>query len=400
MYKHTKGLLHFLSSQNTTLDFIANTLNISKFLQFIYLSAFELSWNTINTYTHLCFPWFFEASKNEISYSLYWSVDSDVYYVFDSFAASFKIWFYDNFTFFSWNYLHQNYLNRALYLSIIINELTIMSSAVKPIVVTMPFNIFLEFFSVRIFNILTLLITVFILTNLIYYKFQFNLNIYLLYYGVIVDSEKEFSSFDDYYWFLLLFLNMFGWYFLLLILIYIFNFSTISWVIFASVFITVCILGLPLNAFISYGIFFASYIRGSAASANLVSEAIFDIIGVIVVFSRFIIQNIRFVLVFMAFFELFEWIYTGEEVLHIRNDLLDYSEYFFNLEIKQSAHYWYFLTFFIKLIATYLYYALHLIILIFMQIGIYFILSFWLFFFLYTSFIKITTDYYFINKFN
>lgn len=100
-----------------------------------------------------------------------------------------------------------------------------------------------------------------------------------------------------------------------------------------------CILGLPLNAFISYGIFFASYIRGSAASANLVSEAIFDIIGVIVVFSRFIIQNIRFVLVFMAFFELFEWIYTGEEVLHIRNDLLDYSEYFFNLEIKQSAHY-------------------------------------------------------------
>jgi len=228
LYKHTKGLLHFLSSQNTTLDFIANTLNISKFLQFIYLSAFELSWNTINTYTHLCFPWFFEASKNEISYSLYWSVDSDVYYVFDSFAASFKIWFYDNFTFFSWNYLHQNYLNRALYLSIIINELTIMSSAVKPIVVTMPFNIFLEFFSVRIFNILTLLITVFILTNLIYYKFQFNLNIYLLYYGVIVDSEKEFSSFDDYYWFLLLFLNMFGWYFLLLILIYIFNFSTIN----------------------------------------------------------------------------------------------------------------------------------------------------------------------------
>jgi len=42
---------------------------------------------------------------------------------------------------------------------------------------------------------------------------------------------------------------------------------------------------------------------------------------------------------FYGFFELFEWIYTGEEVLHIRNDLFDYSEYFFNLEIKQSAHY-------------------------------------------------------------
>lgn len=65
-------------------------------------------------------------------------------------------------------------------------------------------------------------------------------------------------------------------------------------------------MGLPLNAFISYGVFFASYIRGSASSVNLISEAVFDIIGVVVVFSRFIIQNIRFVLVFMAFFELFE----------------------------------------------------------------------------------------------
>jgi len=48
------------------------------------------------------------------------------------------------------------------------------------------------------------------------------------------------------------------------------------------------------------------YVRGAANSSNLVVEAFFDIIGVIIIFTRFIVQNIRFLLVFVAFFEIFE----------------------------------------------------------------------------------------------
>jgi hypothetical protein len=48
------------------------------------------------------------------------------------------------------------------------------------------------------------------------------------------------------------------------------------------------------------------YLRGAGSSSNLVVEAFFDIIGVIIIFTRFVVQNIRFLLVFVAFFELFE----------------------------------------------------------------------------------------------
>jgi hypothetical protein len=48
----------------------------------------------------------------------------------------------------------------------------------------------------------------------------------------------------------------------------------------------------------------------------------------------------------------------------------------------------------------YLYHLLHLIIVSFMQIGVYLMVSFWLFFFLYTSFFKLTTDSYFSVKRN
>jgi len=48
------------------------------------------------------------------------------------------------------------------------------------------------------------------------------------------------------------------------------------------------------------------YVRGAASSSNLIVEAFFDTIGVIIIFTRFIVQNIRFLMVFVAFFELFE----------------------------------------------------------------------------------------------
>jgi hypothetical protein len=48
------------------------------------------------------------------------------------------------------------------------------------------------------------------------------------------------------------------------------------------------------------------YLRGAASSSNLLAEAFFDLISVIIIFTRFVVQNIRFLLVFVAFFELFE----------------------------------------------------------------------------------------------
>lgn len=75
------------------------------------------------------------------------------------------------------------------------------------------------------------------------------------------------------------------------------------------------------------------YVRGAASSSNLIAEAFFDIIGVIIIFTRFIVQNIRFLLVFVAFFELFEWIFSSTDtayVLKLNYDLANSIDLFTN----------------------------------------------------------------------
>ena len=141
------------------------------------------------------------------------------------------------------------------------------------------------------------------------------------------------------------------------------------------------------------------YVRGAASSSNLVVEAFFDIIGVVIIFTRFVVQNIRFLLVFVAFFELFEWAAVSYEVnylMQLTSSLVP-SLSSINLEAKSIFS---FIIITTKTIFIYLYHLLHLVIVTFMQIGVYLMVSFWLFFFLYTSFFKLTVDDYFSVKRN
>jgi hypothetical protein len=66
------------------------------------------------------------------------------------------------------------------------------------------------------------------------------------------------------------------------------------------------ILTIPVRLIWDFGLAFGMYIRGAASSTNLIVEAFFDLIGVIIIFTRFIVQNIRFLMIFVALFELFE----------------------------------------------------------------------------------------------
>ena len=79
------------------------------------------------------------------------------------------------------------------------------------------------------------------------------------------------------------------------------------------------------------------YVRGAASSSNLIAEAFFDIIGVIIIFARFIVQNIRFLLVFVAFFELFEWTFSSTETsyaLQLNLEIANSFDFFTNFEAK------------------------------------------------------------------
>jgi hypothetical protein len=103
-------------------------------------------------------------------------------------------------------------------------------------------------------------------------------------------------------------------------------------------------------------------------------------------------------LVFVAFFEIFEWAATTQEI--------NYYIQLFNASYEDNINFMTASTLFSLVIVTfktifiYLYHLLHLIIVSFMQIGVYLMVSFWLFFFLYTSFFKLTMDSYFFIKRN
>ena len=110
-------------------------------------------------------------------------------------------------------------------------------------------------------------------------------------------------------------------------------------------------------------------------------------------------QNIRFLFIFLAFFELYEFI-----ALKFDPELTNYLVEGLNSNDKLQrgvATQWQTLqliTTFILQWISYLYYLGHLTILFVVQLGVYFVLSFWLFFFLYTTFLLQPVEKYFFYQ--
>jgi len=56
------------------------------------------------------------------------------------------------------------------------------------------------------------------------------------------------------------------------------------------------------------GLAFAQYVRGAGRSTSLIFETLLDFVSVSVIIIRFFVQNIRFVFIFVGFFEYYEYI--------------------------------------------------------------------------------------------
>lgn len=117
---------------------------------------------------------------------------------------------------------------------------------------------------------------------------------------------------------------------------------------------------------------FFAYIRGSASSGNLIKEVLFDMISTFTVFIRFVIQNIRFLFIFSAIFELLEWVFSNNSSLFLTNCIIqnnifiNFSDIFYNTGNINIL-----LINSILFIIMYLYYFLHLLFLLLVQITIY-----------------------------
>ena len=202
------------------------------------------------------------------------------------------------------------------------------------------------------------------------------------------EGEEEVGAFDDLFTVVVLFLVVFGWFFLLsLWFVYIFQKQLILFGIGLCLLISFTLLT-PTSVLIDLGVSFAAYVRGASSSASLIVECIFDIIGTLVVFTRFIVQNIRFLLIFFAYFELYEWIYSfnlyNNISLIFNENTATYLDFSINWLNSTFIWFFYYLSFLFLNIIAYLYYFVHLLILVFIQVSIYVIISFWLFFFFFT----------------
>lgn len=247
--------------------------------------------------------------------------------------------------------------------------------------------VFLRIF-VKVNILLFILYTIFFLTYLEnYVKQMFYLNT-LTRLFILNESEKEVGPVDDFFFFAILFILTLSSFVLVSFLLVLCHSNIFIWTFVSLLLVSVLILTVPVNLFMDFGISYFVYIRGSASSGSLIRELLFDVISTATVFIRFVIQNIRFLFIFSAIFELLEWVFSNNSSLFLmnyytnKNIFVDFTNtsYLFsnkntNLIIINS----------ILFVLLYFYYFLHLLFLLLVQISIYIGISVWLFFFLYST---------------
>ena len=193
----------------------------------------------------------------------------------------------------------------------------------------------------------------------------------------IDELEGEYGSFDDYVAYALGLLLLVGWFYLFtLFLHYVTEIHLhcllVGWGALAIVAYT-----LPGTLIYNLGVSYAYYLRGAGRSPSFLVEVVLDLIGTLVIFIRFSVQNIRFILIFLAYIELYEFIASivFESPLQPYTITLNYSDW---LDGKYYYMGWYNFNFAVFWTFVYgFYYIGHITLLYLVQVGIYLFLSFW-----------------------
>lgn len=260
-----------------------------------------------------------------------------------------------------------------------------------------------------IYNVSTFLnffFKLFIFFNIFYYIFFYayklvanvagNQDLFSTIFDYFSETEEEIGSLDDFLVYGLIYLTIAVSFLLTIFFVFFFKTSTFLIILFNFILLVPALV--PTFAIKSYGWGFLQYLRGVTRTSSMLFESFLDLVSTISMYLRFFIQNIRFFFIFLAFFECYEFIYVTLvrdfsfiNVTCLNFDLSNYSLFF--TELNEAV----ITTLLIKL-ALLLYYVGHLSITFVAQIANYFVLSFWLFFFLYTSFSYEKGESYFLNQ--
>ena len=205
----------------------------------------------------------------------------------------------------------------------------------------------------------------------------------------LVESEKELGSVDDMFLGIAILITIFGWFFFGTIFLNFFSKITIQYLYLGFPLLMISIFSVPINMIWNYGILFIVYLRGSSNTTILIFEYILDVVCVSIIFIRFLVQNVRFILMFFAFFECYNILFDFT--------IISKNYYFYNSNYSIFYSLFYNL---LNFIIFYIYNVYHLIYTILSHFFNYLILIFWFFSFLYTTFLSEKLELYFKKKNN
>jgi len=384
-----------VSYSNLILENFGNTLNnLVNITNSLICNDFSVNFRNVEIYLQLLDIWPTDAKRSEVL-----SFIPAAFYSTNSYFETFKLVSTNFSSFYALDMCAAFLLKNVFYEIYLNSTVDTTATLTTNLVINNKLSIFYDIIFNKWAFLFSSFFLVYFITNIIKFRYQYGFNFYLTYFKTMSDlGEQEYGSYDDYKFFVFFLAQMFIWYGWVYFVGYSFSIQSENKLMLLTFSVMITILTIPVRLLWDFGLAFGMYVRGAASSSNLIVEAFFDIIGVIIIFTRFIVQNIRFLLVFVAFFEIFEWAGTTQEVnYYIQLVNFSYEE---NCNTMSVGSVFSFILITFKTIFIYLYHLLHLIIVSFMQIGVYLMVSFWLFFFLYTSFFKLTMDNYFFIKRN
>lgn len=273
----------------------------------------------------------------------------------------------------------QNILNNQLFIeNSTYTSLTLNSIINSTTTFTYVIYFLNKFFKITLF--LVIIYTIFFITTFENYIKQLVYSSSLAKFFILNENEKEIGPVDDYFFFVILFVLTLCSFVFISIFFIIIQTKILIWTIASLILVAILVLSIPVNLFLDFGISFFAYIKGSASGGNIIKEVLFDIISTTTVFIRFVIQNIRFLFIFSAIFELLEWVFSTTSNIFFIFEIKEINNYFLSSSNNNLL-----IINFIMFIILYFYYTLHLLFLLLVQITIYIGISAWLFFFLYST---------------
>ena len=216
-------------------------------------------------------------------------------------------------------------------------------------------------------------------------------------YAYMDEIEEECGQIEDGLTYLVYFAIFILWFYVFNMFAGHFIVKYLNWLLVVFCFVLILGVVIPTSVLSQVGVAFAQYIRGSGRSTSLIFETLLDFVAVSVIVIRFFVQNIRFVFIFVGFFEYYEFIVANEQPLYyLALPEITWEGYWAG---NYSNLYWFeFLFQLFTQVILYLYYVGHLTITYIAQLAIFIILSFWIFFFLYTTFSLPSAEKFFFFK--